>query len=61
MRWLLLLALLSFERDNFCAARERRCVQRCTDDYTVGSMEHLNCKTRCREDYLVCRKEEVQE
>jgi hypothetical protein len=55
MTLLLLFAL--HVSDEICQRREWRCIERCNAHNTIGSMEHLNCKTECREDYLHCREE----
>lgn len=43
--------------DDTCRARMHRCERRCSEDNTIGSMEHLKCNERCWESYQWCRKE----
>jgi hypothetical protein len=53
-----MLVLLALQLSSVCEKRRWRCIERCNEDHTIGSMSHLDCKTRCYEDFLDCRKEE---
>ena len=55
MKWLLLLAL-TLHTSGQCDKQERRCIESCNRQHTIGSMNHLQCKQECWDTKRECNQ-----